>query len=47
MLQMRRNYMEEMKLEWATIEKENAGCTPGFYEWFCTNKLDSIIAGML
>lgn len=39
--------LEEKGGEWKQKEKDNSGCIPGFYGWFCENKVDLIVSGML
>lgn len=39
--------LEELKSEWEQNEDKNPSCVPGFYEWFCTYKVESILSGML
>ena len=39
--------LEERKVQWDRIEKENPGCVSGFYEWFNEHKCEEIVSGML
>lgn len=39
--------LEEKKLLWEQIEKENPGCSVGFYDWFCQYQCEPIVSGML
>ena len=39
--------LEDFKGYVENKESENRGCQTGFYDWFCNNKVDTVILGML
>ncbi len=39
--------LEEKEKEWRSKEEEIPGCLPGFHDWFCEYKIDSVVGGML